>query len=215
MVRPSESLASETEVIVADGLLAKPPAREDATNQARESALRRREKRMGRPSKYTDEVADKIIMNLEIGMSVHGACAQAGISMTTMYSWRDRNAVFDRRMATAEGEAEKRMMARVAIAAQKDWRPAAWWLERRRNADYGQKQVIAHTGEDGGPIQTQTESVVHVKHEVDQNELERAIASIRGESYSRDAVLEGNGLRQSLYPALPDPTAGSFSEPDA
>jgi len=52
----------------------------------------------------------------------------------------------------AEAEAEQRFLGQVASAARTTWQAAAWWLERRRPAEYRQRSGVEMTGKDGGPI---------------------------------------------------------------
>ena len=54
-----------------------------------------------------------------------------------MTRWRQRYAGFAAQVSRAEAEAEVGHVARVAKAAQDgDCKASAWWLERRRHADW-------------------------------------------------------------------------------
>lgn len=110
--------------------------------------------RSGRPTKYTEDKADAIVAAVRAGATLRLAAASAGISLDTLARWRKRFAAFADRLTEAEGKAAVRPLALIAEAAKRDWRAAAWLLERRFPEEYG-RQRHEHTGADGGPIEVE------------------------------------------------------------
>ena len=77
---------------------------------------------------------------MSIGNTRTAAAAYAGIHRDTLYAWLARRPMFAQAVEKAEADAEVRATATVLKAAQKGtWQAAAWWLERRRPADYGRR----------------------------------------------------------------------------
>lgn len=117
------------------------------------------EKTMGRPTKLTPEVQEKIINRLKIGMYVEPACAYAGINKDTYYDWIKRGArgespykdFFDA-VEEAISSAETRLLTKVQQLAEKQWQAAAWILERRWPHRWCKKEKVEHTGKDGAEI---------------------------------------------------------------
>lgn len=116
----------------------------------------------GRPSKFTPEIRKALIEAIIAGLTYTHACQIVGIDYVTFTLWRtkgsklesaDEEGYFDffNALTRAETNASTVMMAHIRKAATDDWRAAAWWLERRYPKEYG-KQIVEHTGEDGGPI---------------------------------------------------------------
>jgi len=83
---------------------------------------------------------------LSAGNTRQAACFYAGISDETLANWMRRSLEFLERVKKAEADAEVRMVAQVARAAQEGtWQAAAWWLERRRPEDYGRRDRVEVT----------------------------------------------------------------------
>jgi hypothetical protein len=103
---------------------------------ASEATARRR--RPGRPSKLTPESASRILAAVRCGCPNTIACRSAGIGESTLYQWldfaRDRPdseyAEFAERLEEARDEGVAARLALIQKAAVKDWRAAAWLLER-------------------------------------------------------------------------------------
>jgi hypothetical protein len=97
---------------------------------------------MARPSKMTDARVSTLLMALREGNTRRAAAAHAGIDHATFYRWLETNATFRDAIQKAEADAEVRHVAIVAQAGQRNWQASAWWLERRRDDDYGQRRQV-------------------------------------------------------------------------
>lgn len=105
---------------------------------------------MARPTKRTPERETRLIEALRAGNTRRAACAYAGIDQDTLANWLRRWSDFSDLVQKAEADAEIRNVAIIQKAASETWQAAAWWLERRRSADYKLKQELH--GTDGGPL---------------------------------------------------------------
>lgn len=99
--------------------------------------------KVGRPSKLTPEVQNRIVQIIKAGGYQESAAAAAGVSKRALLSWLSRgdpdgtdpeDQVYrDFRVAVdqAKAEAEARNVVLISTAAAKDWKAAAWLLERQ------------------------------------------------------------------------------------
>lgn len=93
---------------------------------------------MARPTKYSPESAKRITDALAAGNTRQAAAAYGGIDLHTLARWIERYASFASAIKSAEAQAEVGHVARIAQASQAgNWQASAWWLERRRHADWG------------------------------------------------------------------------------
>jgi len=118
--------------------------------------------RMGRPSKYSDEVAEEICDWLANGGSMTGYCRQPGKpNPSTIYRWLLTHADFCKMYERARGDQadthadeivyiadteEDSNRARVRIDARK------WVAAKLKPRKYGDLTKVEHTGADGGPV---------------------------------------------------------------
>lgn len=105
---------------------------------------------MGRPIELTPELQKLLCDALKAGNTRKDAAHHAGISVSTLYSWMKRGRQgevefleFLSAVEGAEAECAYRNVAFIQKAAAKDWRAAAWWLERRRE-DFSTKEKHEH-----------------------------------------------------------------------
>lgn len=105
---------------------------------------------MGRPTKYSDEVAAKIAEAINAGATKRLAAAHAGVSYDTLNDWehgkkgipKSAHVQFVQLLAAAESRAAIRKLARIEKAGNEgDWRADAWWLERRMPEEFGKSVV--------------------------------------------------------------------------
>lgn len=130
---------------------------------------------MGRPTKLTDEIQQKILQALAAGNYQDTAAAYAGISTSTFYNWLERGKTERIRVAAGEkpkkteeifvefvdaiesarAQAEVRSVALIQKAANDGtWQAAAWYLERSHPQRWGRLNRTEISGPEGGPIET-------------------------------------------------------------
>ena len=116
---------------------------------------------MGRRSKLTPELQDKICALIRGGNYMHHAAAACGLNQSTLHSWiakgEDGKKPYDKfaeAVAEARGASVAALVLTIKKAATDDWRAASWMLERGHVGDFGAKR-IEHTGKLGSPIQVE------------------------------------------------------------
>lgn len=97
-------------------------------------------RKVGRPSGLGADVTARIVQIIKAGGFQESAAAAAGISRRTFYSWLARGdsdapedepyREFREAVERAKAEAESRHVVLISSAAAKDWKAAAWLLER-------------------------------------------------------------------------------------
>jgi transposase len=100
---------------------------------------------MGRKSKYTSEVVDKLTDAIRTGATYDLACKYAGIAYETFRQWQAEKPAFSEVIKAAEGEAAVGWLQKIERATVESWQAAAWKLERRYPQDYG-KTVQEQSG---------------------------------------------------------------------
>jgi transposase len=113
---------------------------------------------MGRPSKLTPEVQEKICNAIRAGNYYEAACAYAGIGYSTFRAWivKGENAKsgkyreFLEAIKKAECEAEVRLVAMWQKHMPENWQAIATFLERRYPDRWGRNRLdvnMKHSGD--------------------------------------------------------------------
>jgi hypothetical protein len=126
------------------------PLPEDAPVPAPEPAFRRNVG--GRPTKFSQDRADTIVLYVRAGNYIETAAAAADIDKTTLYRWLRQGARASERSSLgrfyhavkrASAESEARDVAIITNAAgQGFWQAAAWRLERKFPSRWGRRVSI-------------------------------------------------------------------------
>lgn len=125
----------------------------------------------GRP-RVTNEIVDaRILATLAVGASIEDAADEVGIGRETIYRKRREDPVFGTRVLEAIARGKKKLIERVTSS--KDWRAAAWMLERRFGKDFGRKLQLEHGGAEDLPPIKQTVEVTDEREEFDFEKFER------------------------------------------
>jgi hypothetical protein len=113
---------------------------------------------VGRPAKLDDATTERILSILRTGGYVEAAAGAAGVSKQTIYNWLERGhpegtrkdeesprqlraedepfREFRAKVDRARAEGEATALALIQRAAARDWKAAAWMLERTRPERY-------------------------------------------------------------------------------
>jgi hypothetical protein len=98
---------------------------------------------MGRPSKYTPEVIERLITAIKLGAPYKHACDYARISFETLCQWQRKYPELVDQLKEAEGAAVVQWLAKIEKAASEgNWQAMAWKLERRYPESFGRKDKI-------------------------------------------------------------------------
>ena len=119
---------------------------------------------MGRPTKCTPEVIERIAQALRLGNYADTAASYGGIDERTYYRWLEQGesgeepyCQFCQAVKEASHVAEMRALGRIQQAADAGtWQAAAWFLERRTPGKWSRREKVEMTGADGGPITLQS-----------------------------------------------------------
>ena len=95
---------------------------------------------MGRPTKFNDVTAQRIVAALRQGATYRLAALAGGISTDSLARWKKKHTDFAQRCQQAEADAALRWLDQIDQAAERDWRAAAWKLERRFPSEYGKER---------------------------------------------------------------------------
>lgn len=130
-----------------------PGSLEGMTPEERQKELERRaeewnarQKRVGgRPTKLSDDLQEMVCQLIEMGTPADVAVRTLGLAASTYYGWMQegRDAMSGRKrefylaIEQAKAKAQSRMVGIISIAAQTDWRAAAFYLERTDPGRWG------------------------------------------------------------------------------
>lgn len=114
---------------------------------------------MGRRTKLTPEVEDKIVTAIRGGCPYRVAAQLAGISESTFYNWiklgeegQPPYAEFLAAVQKANAEIQAKLTFRFSMAADEDWRAARDFLARRWPGDWSEGREAAG-GREGPPTE--------------------------------------------------------------
>jgi transposase-like protein len=108
--------------------------------------------RVGRPTKLTPEIQERIVELLKAGNYVETACAVVGIGRTTYYDWMkkaeestraNKYTRFHDAVRQAKAWSEARLVAMINKHAEKIWQAAAWMLERKYPERWGRNRKVS------------------------------------------------------------------------
>jgi len=93
---------------------------------------------------------EKVAVLLKVGVSVSAACELAGVDYEEFRKVLERRGDLRSMVERAKAEAELMAVKAILEAAKKDWRAAAWFLERRF-PEYWSKRERLDVRQDGVP----------------------------------------------------------------
>jgi transposase-like protein len=132
----------------------------------------------GRPSKFTPEAKERILMAIRSGNWLCVAARAGGVVYDTLREWLKQGeedsaaglvtefSEFSVAVQEAQDWVEIRNVGFIQVAARKNWSAAAWWLEKTRPDRWGKRPVQPVSG--GGPDEPPLDvSMIAVKEVVE------------------------------------------------
>ena len=127
----------------------------------------------GRPTAYTDELADEICDLIASGQTLQQICDSKGLDRTAVVKWQRTHDRFGTNIARARSDQQEWWEDRITalnLSMDKDnWqyvnaqiRNIQWLMGKRNSRVYGDKISQEHSGPEGGPIKAEI-SVKFVK----------------------------------------------------
>ena len=87
----------------------------------------------GRPSAYTDKIADEIVAACRSGFTMEKAAELVGLEPKTVQNWVGKRKSFGERIKKARREHELSLLRDIELAGAKSWQAKAWMAERVYN----------------------------------------------------------------------------------
>lgn len=89
--------------------------------------------------KKTRERQNKFLMFYSLGLTIKDAAQGAGFDESLIYKWKKEEfSSFSSRCDLAATYARRHAIAQIHKHSQKDWRAAAWYLERKHKAEFAE-----------------------------------------------------------------------------
>ena len=117
-------------------------------------------KKPGRPTLLNPTRQAALLEAIEQGMPLKQAAAVAGMSYDTLNNWQNRGEnesapekfrQFCQLLRHSQAVAMQVHVSSINEAAKRDWRAAAWMLERRFPEDFARHQQLEHSVSDAKP----------------------------------------------------------------
>jgi hypothetical protein len=112
---------------------------------------------MPRPSKLNDILQKNLVDAVRAGNFYSTACRAYGVGESTFHRWMSdpapRYRAFQDAITRAAAAAEAEAIGQIRLASRKDWRAAAWFLEKKYPKEWGNQIKAEISGPEGGPIQ--------------------------------------------------------------
>ncbi|HWL05700.1 MAG TPA: hypothetical protein VNQ99_12325 [Xanthobacteraceae bacterium] len=112
--------------------------------------------RIGRPSKYTEDMGGKVVALMSEGLSLTAAMAELGFHRDTAYEWQAQHKDFSD--AVKVGQAKRQLFLERRLMAAEIGpvvTSSIFALKNTGTGDWRDKQDVEHSGPDGKPIQIQ------------------------------------------------------------
>jgi hypothetical protein len=97
---------------------------------------------MSRQTKRNADVVLEVVSHVSQGLPIKAAATASGISPVTLWRWRQKDEALDLAIQRARTMFIARQLSRIDAAGEKEWKAAAWLLERRHPGDFGRRVEV-------------------------------------------------------------------------
>ena len=125
-----------------------------------------------------DSRKEKVLFFISEGMSLRQASIMAGVDPATIHRYKTLDATFVIEIEQARLAYRMRLVDKVKLASETDWRAAKFLLETQFAGEFGQKQQIELTTDK--PKSIIIDMVNQIKGIADDKPIEQAEAQVQG-----------------------------------
>lgn len=97
----------------------------------------------GRPTKRNEALVREVITLVATGTRAKAAARQLGVDPVTLWRWRQKDPELDKAVLAARAAFLHRQIERIDEAADRDWKAAAWLLERLERSNWGKRVEVS------------------------------------------------------------------------
>lgn len=101
--------------------------------------------KVGQPTKYTPELVQRTKELIELGLNYQDVCDSLGISKETFSQFRKKYIEYSDVVRVANAKVKEISLKSLRVGEMKDWKAAAWRLERRWPEEYKEKKELELT----------------------------------------------------------------------
>jgi hypothetical protein len=131
-----------------------------------------------------DSRKEKVLFFISEGMSLRQASIMAGVDPATIHRYKTLDATFVIEIEQARLAYRMRLVDKVKLASETDWRAAKFLLETQFAGEFGQKQQIELTTDK--PKSIIIDMVNQIKGIADDKPIEQAEAQVQGNALDDD-----------------------------
>lgn len=173
-------------------------------------------KKPGRPTLLNPSRQATLLRAIEEGLPLKEAAEIAGISYDTLNHWTNRGQresappeyrQFCQLLRRSQAVAMQVNVSAIREAAKRDWRAAAWILERRFPADFARQQQVERSGPGGKPLTSpydDCEVLRRIKRQTGLKEIAAKLGSILLRNRQQQAA-EAKAIAEAEAQALQSP----------
>ncbi len=150
--------------------------------------MARTKTKSGPKPKIGEHEQAQVLAILRVGGSLRDAADVIEVDYKTLYRLRQGDEQFAKGVRKAQKVGKMRLLRKIGKA--KNWRAAAWMLERRWGEEFGRRERVEHSGPEGQPIAIdQTDSELRkALADPDTAKLANALARRMALQSGRDGV---------------------------
>ncbi len=154
---------------------------------------------------------NEVCKGIKVGLTFNDACRAAGIDVSTFYRWKDMGKTdpdfdfFNEPIEQARAQGQLLLANRIEGHSKKDWRAAAWILERRHPAVWGNNRQMTLDDEDV----LEENRIKEMTPDELRSELRKLRATASELMKSETEVVELEAKVEDGIKKLTDPTARS------
>jgi hypothetical protein len=100
--------------------------------------------KLGRSTVLTQDVIAAVCAIIAKGNTFRTACQAVAISEEAFYKRLQRDVSFRQKVALAKAQAKQRIVSKIELASNEDWRAGAWLMERTYRDEYGKQWADEH-----------------------------------------------------------------------